>query len=137
MRTGLLVIGHEQVGQVLLEAASRLLGMCPLQAAALAVPFDVAPEIMISRARGLLARLDDGAGVLVVTDLYGATPCNIALALADAPQRLAVVAGVNLPMLIRVLNYPDLGLEQLVHKALSGGADGVLLCQDVTEGRAC
>lgn len=69
-----------------------------------------------------------GDGVLVLTDIYGSTPGNIANRLFDA-HGVAVIAGINVPMLIRVLNYPDLSLEELVNKAVTGGHDGIILCK--------
>ena len=59
--------------------------------------------------------------------MFGATPSNIACRLRDEID-VRVVAGVNLPMLIRVLNYPRLHIDELVHKAISGGRDGIVLC---------
>ena len=80
---------------------------------------------MLERARTLLARLDDGAGVLVLTDMFGATPCNIAARLL-ADGRVEGVAGVSLPMLVRVLSGRNGSLPAAVQRALSGGAEGVV-----------
>ena len=66
--------------------------------------------------------------MLVLTDIYGSSPANIAAALQERPRVLAV-AGVNLPMLVRVLNYPVLPLEALAEKALSAGREGVVPCR--------
>ena len=74
----------------------------------------------------ILDQLDEGDGVLVLTDAYGSTPSNIACRLG-ARRQVAVVTGLNLPMLLRVLNYPALPLDELKEKAVSGGRDGVLL----------
>ncbi len=126
MTVGLLIITHGQVGKALVEAATSVLGMCPLQTYILSVPQDCKPEAQAEKARQSIDQLDDGAGVLVLTDMYGATPSNIASTLQG--ERIAVVSGLNLPMLVRVLNYPGLSLEELVEKACSGGRDGVLLC---------
>ncbi|RMD79214.1 MAG: PTS fructose transporter subunit IIA [Gammaproteobacteria bacterium] len=123
---GLLLITHGRLGEALLETAEQMLGVCPLAAAALAVGRDEDPEALRRRARELVARLDQGAGVLVLTDIFGSTPANVASALQGPGVR--VVAGLNLPMLIRVLNYPGLDLEGLAAKAESGGRDGVFLC---------
>ena len=62
----------------------------------------------------------------VLTDMYGSTPSNIACRLTGTHTK--VVAGINLPMLIRVLNYPRLTLTELAEKALSGGRDGIMYC---------
>ena len=80
---------------------------------------------MLPQAKRLIAALDDGEGVLIVSDIYGATPCNLACKLIT-PGRVEVVAGVNLPMLVRAFTYRDRGLATMVSKAVSGGRDGVL-----------
>jgi PTS system ascorbate-specific IIA component len=67
--------------------------------------------------------------VLVLTDMYGSTPSNIASRLVRE-RGWRLIAGVNLPMLIRVLNYSGLGIHELISKALSGGHDGIMLCDD-------
>jgi len=65
----------------------------------------------------------------VLTDLYGSTPYNIAAVLCQR-DAVCILSGVNLPMLVRVLNYPGLALAELTEKALSGGHDGVFICGD-------
>jgi len=62
--------------------------------------------------------------------MYGSTPSNIATRLCDHNDKVVVIAGINLPMLVRLLNYPNLNLDQLADKALSGGQDGILLCRN-------
>jgi len=128
MTIGLLIITHSDIGAALLDTAVHMMGVCPLQTKVLPVPGDADLDELRSRARQLVAELDRDDGVLVLTDMYGSTPSNIANSVADNDQ-IRVVAGMNLPMLIRVLNYPRLSLPELVNKALSGGRDGVLLCK--------
>lgn len=125
MSVGLLLVTHERLGDELLEIACTTLGTCPLAAKALAVMPDADPDTLMAQAEALRDELDSGAGVLVLTDAYGSTPSNIACRMNDGVRAL-VVAGVNLPMLLRVMNYPDLGLAELQDKAVSGGQDGVL-----------
>jgi len=127
VNVGILLITHDNIGAVLLRTAIEVLGICPLSTSALAAPSDCDPERVLETARQAARELDNGGGVLVLTDLYGATPSNIACRLRRFHE-LRVVSGLNLPMLIRVLNYPDLDLEELQHKAVSGGRDGVLTC---------
>lgn len=129
MSVGLLLITHDRLGEQLLQTATAMLGLCPLNAEAIAVRGDGDPDAVIETADQVLTRLQEGDGVLVLTDIYGSTPSNIAMRLLDS-HRVTVVAGVNLPMLIRVLNYPRLSLDELAQKALSGGRDGVLLCKE-------
>lgn len=128
MRVGLLLVTHERIGDELLGAATAILGHCPLRANCLSVSRAEEPAAIVARGAGRLAGLDQGAGVLLLTDAFGSTPSNVAVQLAQAHE-LAVVTGVNLPMLLRVLNYPDLPLEELRRKALSGGLDGIVLVE--------
>ena len=83
------------------------------------------PAAILPQAQDLVAHLDDGNGVLILTDIYGATPCNLASKLLH-PGRVEGIAGVSLPMLIRALTYRDKPLEQMLAKAISGGRDGVV-----------
>ena len=127
MTVGLLIITHNDIGSALLATASKILGECPLQARALAVTEDSEPDQLRSRAREIAQQIDTGAGVLVLTDMFGSTPSNIASGL-QLGSGYRVLAGVNLSMVVRVLNYPALSLVDLAAKALSGGKDGVLIC---------
>jgi PTS system ascorbate-specific IIA component len=127
MSVGLLIITHGGIGTSLLAAATRMLGRCPLDADTLAITEESERDRLQNRARRMAERLDAGDGVLVLTDLYGSTPANIAGALGSLPA-VRVLTGVNLPMLVRVLNYPALPLEEIAAKAQSGGREGVLLC---------
>jgi mannose PTS system EIIA component len=128
MRVGLLIIAHERLGSVLLETATGTLNHCPLNAEILSVCRDCDPEELRQRAQMMAKRLNKGEGVLVLTDMYGSTPSNVACSLLKQPG-VEVVAGLNLPMLIRILNYPDLELSQLAQKAVSGGTDGIMRCE--------
>ena len=127
MKVGVLIVAHDQLGRVLLDTALGTLGEAPLPVEVLPVDRDVDPDLLVSQAHQTLGRLDSGAGVLVLTDMYGSTPGNVACRLQQN-NNVQVVAGVNLPMLFRVFNYPNLDLAGLVEKAVSGGSAGVLHC---------
>ncbi len=127
MSIGLLLITHNNIGKELLETAEVMLGYCPLKAEAIAIAKDCDPEEQRQRARAIIKGLDQGAGVLVMTDMYGGTPSNIACGMING-DRVTVVAGVNLPMLVRVLNYPQLDLATLTEKAESGAHIGIRIC---------
>jgi PTS system ascorbate-specific IIA component len=127
MSVGLLLITHAGIGAELLAAATRMLGRCPLPAKTLSVSNADDPESIQARAEAYARALDAGDGVLVLTDLFGSTPANIAAGLCDA-EHTRILSGVNLPMLVRVLNYPQLPLEAMADKALSGAHDGVIVC---------
>jgi PTS system mannose-specific IIA component len=124
---GLLIVTHNQIGAAMLETASQMMGMCPLMVEVLPVNADCDPDAMVQRGRKLVSKLNTGDGVLVLTDMYGSTPSNIAARLADQ-QQVLVVSGINLPMLVRVMNYPRLGVTELAVKAESGGRDGIFYC---------
>ncbi len=124
MSIGVLIIGHNGIGTALLGAATSMLNNCPLQTKLLPVSLDCDPNELAEDANKLIELLDTGEGVLVLTDLFGSTPCNIARKLASE-RRIHVVSGLNLSMLIRVFNYPKLTLKELSKKAVSGGKDGI------------
>ena len=122
---GILLLTHEQIGRALITAAQHVLPRLPCQIDALEISAnDDASAVLTSAARAARA-LDHGGGVLVLSDLYGATPCNIANKLADLGVRARCVSGLNLPMLLRVLNYPDKPLDELAEVAASGGRSGI------------
>jgi PTS system ascorbate-specific IIA component len=104
-----------------------MFGDMPLPIRVVPVAIDASPEALLLKARSLVADINDGDGVLVLTDMYGSTPSNIAFGLLQ-PGDIHVVSGVNLPMLIRTLNYPSLNLAALTQKAISGGQEGIFCC---------
>ena len=133
MTVSVLVITHDQVGSALLATAVAVLNASPLPVRALSVPYDCDREQISRQAWELIAQLDEGDGVIVCTDLYGSTPSNIATALQRGSHEVRVIAGVNLPMLVRMMNYPGLDISQLVEKAVSGGREGIFLCDGEPE----
>jgi len=125
MSVGLLLICHNQIGHELLETATDMLDRCPLSVLHLPVYQDDDPIDLLNRARRKVADLDSGDGVLILTDMYGSTPSNIAHRLVDNRQ-VRVVSGVNLPMVVRALNYPSLALADMAERVVTGGRDGIL-----------
>ena len=123
---GLLIVSHGAFGESLIHSASHVLGRRPLYVRQLGVTVHDDPDAILPVAEDLVKYVDQGQGVLVMTDICGATPSNIATRLIK-PGRVAVVAGVSLPMLIRALTYREQAtLEELVEKALSGACEGVM-----------
>ncbi len=122
---GILIVAHGAFGEALIHCASHVLGKRPLRVRQVGITVHDDPDAILPQAQELVRQLDEGDGVLVLTDMLGATPSNIAARLA-APGRVEVVAGVNLPMLVRALTYRAQPLAVVVGKAISGGREGVL-----------
>ncbi len=125
MSAGLLLITHPGVGAALQETAEAILGRLPLETAALSPQDAESPEAAHGRADALADRLDQGDGVVILTDAYGATPGNLAVALGRA-RGYPVITGLNLPMLLRILNYPWLSMDALAETALAAARNGIL-----------
>lgn len=124
MSVSLLIITHDQIGTALMDTAEAMLGVSPLPVDVIAVHREQNPDDLVEDAERIISGNEQ---TLVLTDMYGSTPSNIACRL-HTNSNVRVVGGINLPMLVRVLNYPRLSLDDLVEKAVSGGRDGVLTC---------
>ncbi len=122
---GILIITHGTLGESLIHCASHVLNKRPPRLRQLGVTAQDDPALLLPQARALVKELDAGDGVIILTDMYGGTPSNIAAKLI-APGKVEGVAGVNLPMLIRVLTYRDRSLDVIMTKAVSGGCEGVV-----------
>lgn len=126
MSVGVLLITHEGIGHSLVAVAARLLQKLPLPCEAFDVPFDADPEALLPQASAALRRVDRGDGVLILTDLYGATPSNVATRLARLGTPVRRVSAVSLPMLMRVMNYAELELDELPAVAAAGSRNGAI-----------
>lgn len=122
---GFLIVAHGAFGEALIHSASHVMGGRPLYLRQLGVTVHDDPDALLPQARDLLRFVDQGDGVIIFSDIYGATPCNIASRLL-VPGKVEGVAGVSLPMLIRALTYRNLPLSEVLAKALSGGSEGVV-----------
>jgi PTS system ascorbate-specific IIA component len=127
MTAGLLIITHNRIGDDLLQTASNLFDPIPLSTRTLAVSLNCNPDDLQKKAEQLYEELDTGDGVLILTDVFGSTPSNIASSLLTH-DNAHMVSGLCLPMLIRIYNYASLDLEALAEKAVSGGHDGIIHC---------
>lgn len=124
---GILLLTHEEIGRALIAAAQHVMPRLPCQLDALEIGASDDPDTLLASAARAARALDHGGGVLVLSDLYGGTPCNIANQLADLGVHARCVSGLNLPMLLRVLNYPDKPLDELAEVAASGGRGGICI----------
>ena len=122
---GILIISHGDLGNSLIHCANHVMGKRPEHLMHLGITIQDDPDVIILNALELLKQLDCGDGVLILSDICGATPCNIATELVH-PGRVECLSGVNLSMLIRALTYREESLESLVEKASSGGKEGVM-----------
>jgi mannose PTS system EIIA component len=125
---GVLLVTHGSIGESLFTSASQILGVAPQQVATLSVWRQDDPDDLVLRARELLDGLDAGDGVLVLTDIFGATPGNVIARLLD-DGHIEGVSGLSLPMLLRVLTSRGAApstLSAAVQRALSGGTEGLV-----------
>jgi PTS system ascorbate-specific IIA component len=123
---GILVVSHGAFGESLIHSASHVLGKRPLYLRQVGVTVHDDPDEILPVAQDLIRFLDQGRGVLVMTDIYGATPSNIGARLLQ-PGRVEGISGVNLPMLIKALTYrEDCSLEELAQRAITGAGEGIV-----------
>ncbi|PJK14518.1 PTS fructose IIA subunit family protein [Lysobacteraceae bacterium NML07-0707] len=127
MSTGILVITHPGIGHALVDNARQILRNLPLKIEAFEVPSDADLDALLPAASGALRRVDAGDGVLILVDMYGAPPSQLAQKLTQLGTPCKRVAGASLPMLLRVMNYPEHDLAQLQSTASLGGRNAVLL----------
>ncbi|CUA94809.1 PTS sugar transporter subunit IIA [Thiomonas bhubaneswarensis] len=125
---GLFIVAHAPLASALRECASHVYAGCPQRLLA----FDVAPDAPVEAAAqdalvGLRQAASDGSALLLV-DVFGATPSNIAQRLTELASdlKLKIVAGVNLPMLLRSVCYQNESLEALAARATAGAIQGVI-----------
>lgn len=127
--TGIVLIAHAPLASALESCVEHVYtcepGLAKANLRALDVPPGALPDELEVRARQLVDEVDSGNGVLVLTDAFGATPGNVAARLNE-PGRVSVIAGVNLPMLLRAICYRDAALADIAEKALSGGQQGMM-----------
>ena len=123
MKVGILLVTHSDIGKQLLLTATSIFGKNPFQVELLSVDNYDQPNDVRELAEKYVKFLDNGAGVLVLTDTVGTTPSNIASSINY--RKIKVVAGLNLSMILNVFNYPEDSLDQLSTRALEGGMQGV------------
>ena len=130
MSVGVLLLTHEAMGDALIATARHILGRIPLGLDAHAIPPGSDIELALRETAQRVRKLDSGDGVLVLVDVYGATPSNVADKLAGLGLQVRNVAGLSLPMLLRVLNYSEQTLDELTQTAATGARAGVRIGHD-------
>jgi PTS system ascorbate-specific IIA component len=128
MSVGVLLVTHGKLGHYLLGTMTDTMGPLPLRVDVLEVRRVQDPNVLLRQGGRMIERLDQGEGVLILTDAFGSTPSNIASHL-HVEGRTTVVAGINLPMLLRIFNYPTLDLKGMASAAVEAGQRGIVVCE--------
>lgn len=122
---GILLVTHNGLGESFVDCVRHVLGEVPPNLKVLSVLAGDDPYLKLAEGQALIKQLDTGAGVLVLADVFGATPSNIGRQLCNA-ERVIGVAGLNLPMLLRVVCSPERPLPELARIAVEGGRDCIV-----------
>jgi len=125
---GILLITHRELGKSLIECAIHVLGDRPKFLESLTIENDCVYENMYMEILEKINLLDQGDGVLILTDIFGATPCNIITKVIKS-GKINAIAGVNLSMLIRSISYRHESFDILIAKAIQGAQDGIIHIQ--------
>ena len=126
MAVGILLVTHGRLGRHLVDTVTEMIGSPPLAIDVVDIQRGQDPDVCAAEALEKASKLNSGGGVLMLTDAFGSTPSNVATRSAATDESYRVVAGLNLPMLIRIFNYPNLNLEAMVDNAVQGGRQGIV-----------
>lgn len=126
MTVGVLLVTHGRLGRHLIDTVTEMIGTPPLAIDVVDIQRGQDPDACVDEAIDKAARLNSGDGVLMLTDAFGSTPSNVATRSAASNNHYQIVAGLNLPMLIRIFNYPNLDLPAMVENAVQGGRQGIV-----------
>lgn len=124
MSVAIFLVTHEGIASNLVSVAEAVIKGKSHNLSFIEVPMDTEPDQVCDDIEQRLSQLDTKQGILFLTDIYGSSPSNIAMRLAEK-HHAHMVSGVNLPMVIRLLNYRDELEDKLVEKALSGAKKGI------------
>ena len=124
MNVGILMITHSDIGKQMLLTATSVFGKNPFHVEILSVDNYDQPNDVKELGQKNGKFLDQGHGVLILTDIIGTTPSNIAQSIGY--KNIRIVAGLNLSMLLNVFNYSTDSLNQLADKAVDGGITGIM-----------
>ena len=122
---GILLVTHNGLGDSFVDCVKHVLGEVPPNLKVLSVLAGDDPQLKLVEGQALIKQLDTGGGVLILADVFGATPSNIGRQLCHA-ERVIGVAGLNLPMLLRVVCSPDKPLPELAETAIEGGRECIV-----------
>ncbi len=132
MSVSLLLITHDDIGSSLLNTVRNMMGIAPMACKNLAISSKMDIEQGYQLANKLCNELDKQDDLLIITDIYGSTPSNIAakLLLNTSPQQRMIITGINLPMLVKIMNYAHLNLAELAQSACSGASNSIFIVDD-------
>ena len=124
---GLLIITHETLGEAYTQLAGHFFGEVPPNVRILGVRGDDSPQTLVEGAEVLLAQLDCSGGTLMLTDIFGATPCNTAQKLIHDDNTL-MVTGLNAPMMVKAIQYSALrnDLNSLTQEVKEAALHGIM-----------
>ena len=124
---GILIVTHNNIGKEMLKTAETIVGKCVPGIRTVGIPGNLLASDLAKYADQIKADidlLDKGQGVLILTDMFGATPSNLAHYFANNHD-VKIISGLNLPMLIRIINYDDQPLLEMTNTAISGANNGI------------
>jgi PTS system ascorbate-specific IIA component len=129
---GILIIAHTPIASAMLSFAEHVYGSIPGHIQAVDIPAHEDAKISFERVLAAAKAVETHGELLVLTDVMGATPANVASRLmsqqssAGTKLKVQILAGLNLPMLMRAVSYKDDALDVLAQKTLQGGQNGIL-----------
>lgn len=129
MSVAILLVTHNNIASSMMEIASSVVNDTPVNYAYVEIPMDAPVDDMATEIETRINQLDTSNGLLVITDMYGGTPSNIAKQFTTG-ENTRMISGLNLPMLIRTMNYRDLPLSELTEKIAAGGQQSIKLHED-------
>lgn len=126
MNVAILLVTHQKIASSLLEVALTIVNDNLKNIEYIEIPMDASLNSMEDEIHNKLDKLDTENGILILTDMYGGTPSNLANKFIKN-KNIKLISGLNLPMLVKIINYRKLSLDDLILKALSGGKDSISL----------
>ncbi len=124
MSVGIVLITHGKIGEILLRCCIEIYGSNPLNVAVIGICPNDQPEPIEKKLQNTLNKIDGGQGILILTDMIGATPCNIATR-SIKNRNAKIISGINLPMVLKLFNYHELELNEISEKALFAGGNSI------------
>lgn len=134
VHVGIVIVTHVDYGASLLKAAEHILGPAnDCTTIQVDINYDVSETV--ARLKEAVSLLDTGMGVLILTDMFGGTPTNLSLSLMGS-QKVEVLTGVNLPMLLKILNNRTAPLKELAEMACEKGREAIAIAGDILKTKA-